>query len=116
MVKESIVIETLIRNWWLLALRGFLAALFAVMTFLMRSSAESYTLREFATKGMIVFLGILAVTAGACTTAAGIWNSDRGKWWWLVLDGLGISAAGLIFILANSITFHGVINVLVGLA
>lgn len=110
------MIQTLIKNWWLLAVRGILAALFSVTSFLMLSSAESLTLREFATKGMIVFLGILAVAAGACTVAAGIWSSTSGKWQLLVLDGLAIGAAGFIFILSNSITFRMVTYLLVLLA
>jgi uncharacterized membrane protein HdeD (DUF308 family) len=110
------MIQTLIKNWWLLALRGILAAVLSVMTFLMLSSAESLTLREFALKGMVVFLGILALAAGACTIAAGIWNATHGQWWLLVLDGLAVCAAGLILILANSISFRMVTQLLVVLA
>jgi uncharacterized membrane protein HdeD (DUF308 family) len=110
------MIQTLIKNWWLLGLRGVLAALLSVMTFLMLNSAESSTLREFALKGMVVFLGILALAAGACTIAAGIWSATHGKWWLLVLDGLAVSAAGVILILANSISFRIVTELLVALA
>jgi len=110
------VIQTLIKNWWLLALRGVLAAVFSVMAFLMRSSAESITLREFATKGMVVFLGILAVAAGTCTIAAGIWSSTKNKWWLLFLDGLAIVAVGLILILSSRITLRTVTHLLVILA
>lgn len=110
------MIQTLIRNWWLLALRGLLAAIFSVMSFLMLSSAESLTLREFALKGIIVFLGILALAAGVCTISAGIWNSSHGKWWLLALDGFALSAAGLILILSHAITFRMVLHLLVILA
>lgn len=110
------MIKTLIKNWWLLALRGVLAALFSVMAFLMQSSAETFTLREFATKGMVAFLGILALAAGICTIAAGIWRVTDGKWWLLALDGLGISAAGLILMRSDSITFPMVTYLLIGLA
>ena len=110
------MIQTLIKNWWLLALRGVLAAVFSVMAFLMRSSAESITLRDFATKGMVVFLGILAVAAGTCTIAAGIWGSTRSKWWLLFLDGLAIIAVGLTLILSSSITLRMVTHLLVILA
>lgn len=110
------MIQTLIKNWWLLALRGVLAAVFSVMAFLMRSSAESITLRDFATKGMVVFLGILAVAAGTCTIAAGIWGSTRNKWWLLFLDGLAIIAVGLILILSSGITLRMVTHLLVILA
>jgi len=108
------MLQTLIRNWWLLALRGLLAAVFSVMTFLMQNSAGSLTLREFAQKGMVVFLGILALAAGACTIAAGIWNSNKS--WLLVLDGLAVSTAGFILILSNRITLSMTTDVLVALA
>jgi uncharacterized membrane protein HdeD (DUF308 family) len=110
------MIKTLIKNWWLLALRGILAALFSVMAFLMESSAETFTLREFATKGMVAFLGILALTAGACTIAAGVWRFTEGKWWVLVLDGIGISAAGLTIMVSDNITFRTVTYLLIALA
>src|SRR5207247_5045666 len=47
--------------------------------------------------GTVVFLGKLALAAGACTIAAGIWRSTKGKSWLLVLNGLALSALGLIF-------------------
>lgn len=110
------MIETLIRNWWLLALRGVLAAVFSVITFIMRSSVETFTLREFATKGTVIFLGMLALVAGACTIAAGIWTATRHKWWLLVVDGFAVSGVGLILILSDRITFNLVANLLVALA
>jgi uncharacterized membrane protein HdeD (DUF308 family) len=110
------MLQTLITNWWLLGLRGLLALVFSVMTFMMRSSAETFTLREFAMKGMVIFLGMLALTAGACTVAAGIWRASTGKWWLLVADGVIVSAAGLALILATSFTLETVIYILVVLA
>lgn len=110
------MLGTLIRNWWLFAVRGVLAALFSIITFLMRGSAESFLLREFALKGLIVFLGMLALAAGVCTIAAGAWTSSKNRWLLLVLDGLAVSAAGLILILLNSVSFHMVIYLLLLLA
>ncbi len=110
------MVQTLIKNWWLVALRGILAVVFSAAVFLMHNSVESLTLREFATKGLIVFLGMLAIAAGGCTIMSGIWSSGHGKWWLLLLDGLAISAAGLILILSNSITLRVVTQLLVLLA
>jgi len=110
------MIKTLIKNWWLLALRGVLAALFSVMAFLMRSSAETFTLHQFATKGMTVFLGLLPLGAGACTIAAGMWSLREDKSWFLALDGLCVSAAGMLLIWSNRITFSMAAYTLVGLA
>ena len=39
---------------------------------------------------------MLALAAGACTIAAGIWSSRKGMSWLLVLNGLALSAFGLI--------------------
>jgi uncharacterized membrane protein HdeD (DUF308 family) len=110
------MLKTLIQNWWLLALRGVLALALAAAAFTMRSSADTFTLREFAMKGMVVFFGMLAVAAGACTAGAGIWNSSKGKWWLLILDGLVLGALGFILILANRFSFHTLTQIIAVLA
>jgi uncharacterized membrane protein HdeD (DUF308 family) len=110
------MIRTLIKNWWLLALRSLLAAIFSVAAFLMRSTAESYTLQEFATKGITVLFGIMATAAGVCTVLAAIWRSREGKSWLLMLDGLCISAVGVLLILSHSISFSTVVLAIVALA
>jgi uncharacterized membrane protein HdeD (DUF308 family) len=110
------MIKTLTNNWWLLALRGVLAALFSVVAFLMVSSAETFTLREFATKGMTVFLGLLALSAGVCTIAAGVWSFREGKAWLVAVDGLCVGAAGVVLVWSNRIVFSAVAFALVALA
>jgi uncharacterized membrane protein HdeD (DUF308 family) len=110
------MIQTLIKNWWLLGLRALLAMVFSVMAFMMQSSAEDFTLRDFALKGMVVFLGMLAVTAGVCTVAAGIWRASAGKWWLLVVDGVIVSTAGFVLILARNFSFRELMYVVVALA
>jgi hypothetical protein len=45
----------------------------------------------------VVFQTRLALAAGVCTIAAGIWKSTEGKYWLLVLNGLALAALGLIF-------------------
>lgn len=67
-------------------------------------------------KGMVVLLGILALIAGACTVAAGVWRATEGKWWWLMLDGIFVSSAGLLLILANRFSFWTVTQAVVVLA
>lgn len=84
------MIQTLIKNWWLLALCGVLDAIISVMYLIMQD------LPFHAWKGTVVFLGKLALAAGACTIAAGIWRSAKGKCWLLVLNGLALGALGLI--------------------
>jgi uncharacterized membrane protein HdeD (DUF308 family) len=95
---EVHLIQTLIKNWWLLALCGVLDAIISVMNFFMQRPDGSPTLRTFVhSRGTVVHMGMLVLAAGACTIAAGIWSSRKGKSWLLVLNGLACSALGLIF-------------------
>ncbi|HEY6249752.1 MAG TPA: hypothetical protein VI685_07305 [Candidatus Angelobacter sp.] len=110
------MIQTLVKNWWLILLRGVLALLFSAAAFLMQSSADTFTLREFAMKGMVVFFGMLALVAGACTAAAGIWRATTGKWWLLLWDGVIVSSAGFLLVFANRFSLWLVTQVVVVLA
>jgi uncharacterized membrane protein HdeD (DUF308 family) len=89
------MIQTLIKNWWLLALCGVLDAMIAVIYLIIQETNGPLTFQEW--NGMIVFLGELTLAAGACTIAAGIWRSTKGKSWLLVLNGLALGALGLIY-------------------
>ncbi|MGA3023711.1 MAG: DUF308 domain-containing protein [Bryobacteraceae bacterium] len=91
------MIQTLIKNWWLLALCGVLDAIYSVMNFFMRRPDGSLALRTLVHRGTVVDMGMLALAAGACTIAAGIWSSRKGKPWLLLLNGLACSILGLIF-------------------
>ena len=84
------MIQTLIKNWWLLALCGVLDAIISIIYF-------NHAGHGFHALKDIVFLGKVALAAGACTIAAGIGRSAKGKCWPLVLNGLALSALGLIF-------------------
>jgi uncharacterized membrane protein HdeD (DUF308 family) len=90
------LIQTLIKKWWLLALCGVLEATYAVMNLLMPGPDGFLTLRTFAERGTVLQLGMLALAAGVCTLAASIWNSRMSKSWLLALNGLALSALGLI--------------------
>ena len=91
------MIQTLIKNWWLLALCGVLDAIYAGMNFFMQRPDGSLALRTFVQyRGTVVNMGLLALAAGACTIAAGIWSFRKGKAWLLALNGLACTALGLI--------------------
>ncbi|HSB13530.1 MAG TPA: hypothetical protein VLE22_03675 [Bryobacteraceae bacterium] len=90
------MIQTFMKSWWLLALCGVLDAIISVVNLLMQDPDGALTLRTFAVKSTAVFLGKVALAAGVCTVAAGIWNSRKGKSWLLVLNGLALSAFGLL--------------------
>jgi uncharacterized membrane protein HdeD (DUF308 family) len=95
--RRSRMIQTLIKNWWLLALCGILDATYSAGNLFMQDADGSLTLRTYALKSTVVLLGKLALAAGACTIAAGLWRSTLGKSWFLVLNGLALGALGLIF-------------------
>ncbi len=88
------MIQTLIKNWLLLALCGVLDAVISVIYLIMPDADGPLTFNAWS--GMVVFLGKVALAAGACTIAAGIWRSAKGKCWLLVLNGLALGALGLI--------------------
>jgi hypothetical protein len=90
------LIQTLIRNRWLLALCGVLDAIIAAIYLIMYDSGPDGPLTFQSWNGTVVFLNRLALAAGACTIAAGLWTSGKGKSWLLVLNGLALSAYGLI--------------------
>ncbi|HXR79231.1 MAG TPA: hypothetical protein VN737_24865 [Bryobacteraceae bacterium] len=92
------MMQTLSKTWWLLVVCGVLEAMYSVMNFFMVRPDGSLALRTFVNgRGAIVNMGMLALAAGACTVAAGIWSSRNGQSWLLVLNGLAFSALGLIF-------------------
>ena len=88
--------QGLSKAWWLLALCGILDAVHAAMNLLMRNPDGSTILREFAGRSAVQDMGILAVAAGACAIAAGVWNSGREASWLLSLHGFALGGFGLI--------------------
>jgi len=88
------LIQTLTRNWWLLALCGLLDAIISLVYLVMRQMGGGPVLHSWNVA--VVFLGKVAMAGGACTVAAGILRSRTGKCWPLVLNGLALGALGLI--------------------
>ena len=80
--------QLLIESRWLLALCGVLDAIIAVINF-------DHAVNGFH-GGAVMRMGMLALAAGACTIAVGVWSSRNGKSWFLVLKGLAFGALGLI--------------------
>jgi len=89
------VFQTLTKNWWLLALCGVLDAMLFVIYFVMQDQDGPVTFHAW--RGTIALLGKLTLAAGVCTIAAGIWRSAKGKCWPLVLNGLALTALGVIY-------------------
>jgi uncharacterized membrane protein HdeD (DUF308 family) len=86
--------RALYNAWWLLALCGILDTMHATINLLMMN--PSLILRRFASATAVWDMGVLALTAGACAIAAGIWSVGKDHSWLLSLHGLALGAFGLI--------------------
>jgi hypothetical protein len=84
------------RIWWLLALCGVFDALHAAMNLVMLNPGGDLALRRYALPGAVWDMGLFALAAGACSIAAGLWNSGRAYSWLLSVHGLALGAFGLI--------------------
>ena len=94
------MIRVLIRNWWLLALRGVFALAFAVLVFSLRSLENSIFTRPIVHTGLIVVFGLLALAAGLSTTAAAVHHAGKDKSHLLLWDGIAVCVAGLVILVA----------------
>lgn len=112
------MIQTLIKNWWLLALCAVLDATYSAVNLFMQDPDGSLTLRTHALESTVVLLGRLALAAGVCTIAAALWRSTQGKSWFLVLNGLALITLGLTLngIFGSSIKFLTIALLLVVMA
>jgi uncharacterized membrane protein HdeD (DUF308 family) len=97
------VAQRLSKSWSLLAVCGILDALFAAVILFMWSPDGFATLRSFVHgRSAIEQLGLLALVAGVCAIAAGIWNSKQAASWFLALNGLACRALGTMVMLGAS--------------
>jgi uncharacterized membrane protein HdeD (DUF308 family) len=84
----------LVRNWWLLALRGVFAILFGVLVFLWPDLAWVVVVASFAAFALVN--GIVAIVAAV---------SGHGlRWWSLMFEGVLSIAAGVVTIVWPGIT------------
>src|SRR5258708_28875013 len=110
------MIQTLSRNWWLVALCGALNAGIAVLYFVMGDSQAPLTFHSW--QGTVLLLGRLALAAGVCTIAAGVWRSAKGVCWLLVINGVALGALGLIYsgVFGNMISFRTIALFIIAMA
>ncbi len=110
--------QTLRKNWWLLALCGLLTAALCAASSLMQARDGSLIWRHAAVRGTTDMLGRLALAAGVCTAAAGAWRLGRGLCWPLVVNGLSLSALGVLLlgIFGASLAFRTLAGLLVVMA
>jgi uncharacterized membrane protein HdeD (DUF308 family) len=94
------MMRVLINNWWLLALRGVFAILFAAFAFSLQTVMGTWILTAIALSGLVVLFGLLALSAGICTIAAAIRGAGHERSLLLLWDGITICIAGAIILLA----------------
>lgn len=81
----------LVRNWWLVVLRGVLAILFGLITFLWPGVTWL---------ALILMFGVYAIIDGIFAITAGVVGSKFSpRWWMFLLEGIISLAAGVIAIL-----------------
>jgi uncharacterized membrane protein HdeD (DUF308 family) len=108
-----------IKRWLLLVLSSLFYATFSFMILFIWSPDGLQMLRAFAhSRSSIEQLGLVALAAGVCTIATGIWNAREANSWLLVLNGLACSALGTMVALGASrpITFRSIALVIVVMA
>ncbi len=84
------MIETLTKNWWLLALCGLLNAILSAIYL------DHYAKAGFHSWSAVMLAGGLLLAAGVITIAAGISRTSRGHSWLLMLNGVAAAALGLM--------------------
>jgi uncharacterized membrane protein HdeD (DUF308 family) len=83
-------IETLVRNWWVVALRGVAGVLFGIFTFF----APGISLAA-----LVLLFGAYALVDGILAIVSAFRRRGAGRWWVLLLEGLiGVAAAVVTFV------------------
>jgi uncharacterized membrane protein HdeD (DUF308 family) len=96
-VRRWILSGTLSKAWWLLALCGILDAMHASINLVMMKLPLTY--RVLGSNVSAVWdMGLLALAAGICTIAAGLWSGGRDRSWLLSLHGLAMGAFGTVIV------------------
>jgi len=99
------MIRMLIKNWWLLFLRGILAIAFAIFIFAFMPFVPAPLLRQLAFAGLAAIFALFAFATGILTIVAAVRGAGQGGSAWLVLaDGIAITAGGLIILFSSGLT------------
>ena len=107
------MIRLLIKNWWLLLLRGILAVAFAIFIFVFLPFVPAPLVRELAFAGLVVIFAVFAAVTGIITIAAAIRGAGQGGSSWLLLaDGIAVTVGGLIVLVSPGLTLEHVIQLI----
>ena len=94
-VRMRPILDDLARNWWLILLRGVLAVIFGVLTFVW-PGITLFTL--------VIMYGAFALVDGVLAIVAAIRGGAPAPRWWLALVGLFGIAAGVLTVMWPQIT------------
>lgn len=107
------MIRILIKNWWLLFLRGVLAIAFAIFIFAFLPFLPEPFLRQFAFAGLVAIFALFATVTGALTIAAAVRGAGQGGSSWLMLaDGIAVTTGGLVILVSPGLTLIHVIQLI----
>jgi uncharacterized membrane protein HdeD (DUF308 family) len=106
------MIRILVRNWWLLALRGGFALLFGLAAFSLRYEIDAPFFRAVAFTTLVVIFALMAFVSGAFTIAAALWGGGIRQWWWLLLDGVLACLAAVVVLILPALTLIELIHII----
>lgn len=107
------MIRMLIKNWWLLFLRGILAIAFAIFIFVFLPFVPAPLLRQLAFAGLAAIFALFAFASGLLTIIAAVRGAGQGGSSWLMLaDGIAVTAGGLIILLSPGLTLLHLIQII----
>jgi len=107
------MIRLLIKNWWLLFLRGLLAIAFAVFIYAFLPFLPLPFLRQFAFSGLTAIFSLFACLTGVLTMAAAVRGAESGGSSWAMLaEGIGVTVGGLVILLFPGLTLIHVVQLI----
>jgi uncharacterized membrane protein HdeD (DUF308 family) len=109
-------VDTLVRNWWVVLLRGLAGIIFGIITFIWPGISLA---------ALVLVFGAYALVDGVLAIISAIrWRGEVDRWWVLLLEGLagvaagivtfiwpGISALALIYVIAAWALVTGVLEI-----
>ena len=107
------MIRMLIRNWWILLVRGIFAVFFALFIFFFLPFVPAALLRPLAFAGLVVIFSVFAIATGSITIAAAVRGAGQGGSAWLLLaDGIAVITGGLVLLLSPVFTLIHVVQLI----
>jgi uncharacterized membrane protein HdeD (DUF308 family) len=111
------MIRFLIKNWWLLFLRGVLAIAFAIFIYAFLPFLPMPFLRQFALSGLTAIFSLFACGTGVLTILAAVRGVKPNEVSWpLLAEGIGVTIGGLVILLFPGLTLIYLIRLIAAIA